>query len=90
MGGESKIFVWDVEIWEVCYILEGYFQVIQVIVISLDDKIFVSSGKDGKINLWDMDSGKLLRSINGLGKIVFSFDGQQFVIVVEDNVIQFW
>lgn len=45
-----------------------------MIVISLDGKIFVSSGEDGKIYLWDMVSGKLLRSIKGYGVIVFSFD----------------
>lgn len=90
MGGESKIFVWDVETWEVRYTLEGHSQAIQAIAISPDDKILASSGKDGKINLWDIDSGKLLRSINGLGKIVFSPDGQQLVTVAEDNVIQLW
>lgn len=90
MWGESQVLVWNVEIWEVCYIFKEYFQVIQVIVISLDGKIFVSSGEDGKIYLWDMVSGKLLRSIKGYGVIVFSFDSQQFVSVIEDNMIQFW
>ncbi|MEM1168955.1 MAG: S-layer homology domain-containing protein [Cyanobacteria bacterium P01_H01_bin.35] len=90
MRGENKILVWDVETWQVRHSLEKHSQAIKAIAISPDGKILASSSEDGKINLWDIDSGKLLRSIKGYGAIVFSPDSQQLVSVAEDNMIQLW
>ncbi|WP_371357499.1 WD40 repeat domain-containing protein [Hydrocoleum sp. CS-953] len=90
MRGESKILVWDVETWQVRHSLEKHSQAIKAIAISPDGKILASSSEDGKINLWDVGSGKLLRSIKGYGAIVFSPDSQQLVSVAEDNMIQLW
>ncbi len=69
---------------------EKHSQPINAIAISPDGKMLASSSKDGTINLWDIGSGKLLRSIRGYGEIVFSPDGQQFVTVAQDNTIQLW
>ncbi|MGD1702435.1 WD40 repeat domain-containing protein, partial [Dapis sp. BLCC M229] len=88
--GENNILVWDVETWEVRHTLEKHSQAIKAIAISPDGKILASSSEDGKINLWDISSGKLLRSIKGYGAIVFSPDSQQLVSVAEDNIIQLW
>ncbi|MGD1807254.1 S-layer homology domain-containing protein [Dapis sp. BLCC M126] len=90
MRGENQILVWDVETWEVRHTLEKHSQAIKAIAISPDGNILASSSEDGKINLWDIDSGKLLRSIKGYGAIVFSPDSQQLVSVAEDNTIQLW
>ena len=90
MRGESQVLVWNVETWEVRHTLKEHSQAIQAIAISPDGKILASSGEDGKIYLWDMASGKLLRSIKGYGAIVFSPDSQQLVSVTEDNMIQLW
>ena len=90
MRGENQILVWDVETWEVRHTLEKHSQEIKAIAISPDGKIIASSSEDGNINLWDVGSGKLLRSIKGYGAIVFSPDSQQLVSVAEDNIIQLW
>ncbi|NES72908.1 MAG: WD40 repeat domain-containing protein [Okeania sp. SIO2D1] len=90
MKGESKISVWDVETWKVRYTLEKHSQAIKAIAISPDGKILASSSEDGNINLWDLGTGKLLRSIKGDGAIVFSPDSKQLVSVSQDNLIQLW
>jgi len=90
MRGENQILVWDVETWEVRHTLEKHTEVVKAIAISPDGKILASSSEDGKINLWDVGSGKLLRSIKGYGAMVFSPDSQQLVSVGEDNMIQLW
>ncbi|NEP40726.1 MAG: hypothetical protein F6K25_16350 [Okeania sp. SIO2G4] len=90
MKGESKILVWDVESWKVRYTLEKHSQAIKAIAISPDGKILASSSEDGNINLWDLGTGKLLRSIKGDGAIVFSPDSKQLVSVSQDNIIQLW
>ncbi|MDY7007671.1 MAG: S-layer homology domain-containing protein [Cyanobacteriota bacterium] len=90
MKGESKVLVWDVETWKVRYTLEKHSQPINAIAISPDGKILASSGEDGNINLWDLGTGKLLRSIKGYGAIVFSPDSKQLVSVSQDNLIQLW
>ncbi|NEQ77394.1 MAG: hypothetical protein F6K23_32915 [Okeania sp. SIO2C9] len=90
MKGESKILVWDVETWKVRYTLEKHSQAIKAIAISPDGKILASSSEDGNINLWDLGTGKLLRSIKGDGAIVFSPDSKQLVSVSQDNLIQLW
>ncbi|MGK7920496.1 MAG: S-layer homology domain-containing protein [Trichodesmium sp.] len=90
MRGENQILVWDVETWKVRYTLDKHSQAIKAIAISPDNKIIASSSEDGKINLWDISTGKLLRSIKGSGGIVFSPDSQQIVTVAEDNTIQLW
>ncbi|NEO52294.1 MAG: PQQ-binding-like beta-propeller repeat protein [Okeania sp. SIO3B5] len=90
MKGESKVLVWDVETWKVRYTLEKHSQAIKAIAISPDGKILASSSEDGNINLWDLGTGKLLRSIKGDGAIVFSPDSKQLVSVSQDNLIQLW
>lgn len=90
MKGESKILVWDVETWKVRYTLEKHSQAIKAIAISPDGKILASSSEDGNINLWDLGTGKLLRSIKGDGAIVFSPDNKKLVSVSQDNIIQLW
>ncbi|MEB3343109.1 S-layer homology domain-containing protein [Okeania sp.] len=90
MRGENQISVWDVETWKVRYTLEKHSQAIKAIALAPNGKILASSSEDGKINLWDIDSGKLLRSIEGDGAIVFSPDSQQLVSVAENDKIQIW
>ncbi|NEQ36878.1 MAG: hypothetical protein F6K40_11555 [Okeania sp. SIO3I5] len=90
MRGENQILVWDVETWEVRHTLEKHSEAVKAIAISPDGKILASSSEDGKINLWDVGSGKLLRSIKGYGAMVFSPDSQQLVSVGEDDMIQLW
>ncbi|NEP89439.1 MAG: PQQ-binding-like beta-propeller repeat protein [Okeania sp. SIO2C2] len=90
MKGESKILVWDVETWKIRYTLEKHSQAIKAIAISPDGKILASSSEDGNINLWDLGTGKFLRSIKGDGAIVFSPDNKQLVSVSKNNLIQLW
>lgn len=67
---------------------------IWAVAISPDGKIIASGGSDQPINLWDADTGKLLRTLTehagSVYSVAFSPDGKTFASGGDDHKIRIW
>jgi len=67
---------------------------IWAVAISPDGKIIASGGSDQPINLWDADTGKLLRTLTehsgSIYTVAFSPDGKTFASGGDDHKIRIW
>ena len=90
MSGNSRIQVWDLRKQQALYTLEGHSAGVEAIAISPDGQTLASSSSDRTLKLWNLRTGKLMHSIEGMGAIAFSRDGQILVSVGKDNSIQIW
>ncbi|MDF0551889.1 S-layer homology domain-containing protein [Kamptonema sp. UHCC 0994] len=90
MSGNSRIQVWDLRKRQALYTLDGHSAGIEAIAISPDGQTLASSSSDRTLKLWNLRTGKLMHSMEGMGAIAFSRDGQILVSVGKDNSIQIW
>ncbi len=61
---------------------------------SSNGELLASAGKDGKINVWNLKTGKILNTfqdhVGSVLKIDFSSDSKRLVSAGEDNTIRIW
>ncbi len=76
------------------HILKGHEDYIGCLAYSPDDKIIVSGSKDQTIRLWDVNTGKNIRTLTGhqsdIISLFFSPDGNTLISVSSDMTINFW
>lgn len=89
IADNSRIFVWNLPAGEIRHTLDGHEEEIQAIAIGRDGKLIASSAEDG-IKLWNLETGMLVKTIEGKGAIAFSADSKFLIGVGEDNQIQVW
>ena len=69
-----------------------YFVLFTIIAIFISKSF--TSGEDKTIKLWDISSGKLIKSLKGHSSIVlsldFSSDGNQIASTALDNTVKLW
>ena len=73
--------------------LEGHSYWINTVSFSPDSKILASGSRDTTIKLWDVKTGKLIRTIEDSGSIVsisFSPDGKTLASGSGDHTIKLW
>jgi WD40 repeat protein len=56
-GRVSPILVWDATSRKLIYTLQGHTSGIIAVAWSSDDRFIVSSGKDGRLCIWDVETG---------------------------------
>ena len=62
----KEIFsLWDVSTWKEEQALDGHADAITSISFSPDNRSIASTGKDGTVRLWDIDTGQQIQSISG-------------------------
>lgn len=78
---------------------EGHADWVSSIAFSPDDKTLLSGSHDGTLILWDMETGRQLRSIEGhrqhdrpfsVTSVAFSPDGKMLLSASEDKTLRFW
>jgi predicted NACHT family NTPase len=68
-----------------------HFDSIESVDISSDGKKFISASRDNTIKLWDVSTGKLLRTFKGTGyRGLLSPNGKIIISASYDNTIKLW
>ncbi|MDZ8088897.1 MAG: WD40 repeat domain-containing protein, partial [Nostoc sp. DedQUE12b] len=74
--------------------LEGHSSAVRSVAYSPDGQQLASASDDNTIKIWDVSSGKLLKSLTGHSKevisVAYSPNGQQLASASRDNTIKFW
>lgn len=74
--------------------LRGHSSFISELALSFDGQFCISSSWDKTLNLWDIESGKILKKFIGHKKdilsVSFSTDNRQIVSSSRDNSIKIW
>lgn len=61
-GFDRTIRIWAVATGHCCTVLDGHKDAVMCLAFSSDGKMIASGGYDGHIYLWDVESGRLIRS----------------------------
>jgi WD40 repeat protein len=64
MGVGNDVVLWDIESQEVVYQLVGHTESVNEVSFSPDQRMLASSGEDGNIILWDLETGEQLRMLS--------------------------
>ncbi|MUG94802.1 WD40 repeat domain-containing protein [Scytonema sp. UIC 10036] len=94
-GALDGIRLWDLLQQRPLATLVRFDNFIYSLAISPDGQTLVSGDRRGIIKFWDLNSGRLIRTIpsahvNTITKIVFTPDGSNFVSASRDRTIKIW
>lgn len=92
-SGGDKIKVWDVRTGERFCTL-GHTSAVHCIAVSGDGHLLASGSSDGKIKLWNLETGTLVRSLTGhqgaVQALAISPDGRQLISASQDAKLGIW
>nr|WP_246275582.1 WD40 repeat domain-containing protein [Brasilonema bromeliae] len=94
-GALDGIRMWDLLQQRPLATLTRFDNSINTVAISPDGQTLASGDNVGVIKLWDLNSGRLIRTISGahsntVTKIVFTPDGRSFISASRDRTIKLW
>ena len=75
-------------------VLSGHTAGVNAVAVSLDDRLVLTAGADGKARLWDSQDGTLLHTLTGhVGPVLaasFTDNGTTAITAGEDGTIRLW
>jgi WD40 repeat protein len=91
----NEIDIWDVQTQELLFTLNGHSNVIRSIAFSNNNKYIASAGEDNLVNLWNIQTGKLITSFSEnnskeLTSVIFSADQKYLISGSQDKTIKYW
>ena len=95
---DGRLVLYDVPTGKALRTLNGAAESISALAFSLDDRFLASAGKvmndkksTNRVQLWDLQTGQLLRSWNDTGaSLAFSSDGKTLAILGTDAAVRLW
>jgi WD40 repeat protein len=91
--GTRGAFLWDIEKGEKVHELGGHGERILGCAFSTDSKTCATSSWDGKIRIWDVATGQLLRTLTATTRLfglAFSPDGKTLAAGEESGAVTLW
>jgi transcription initiation factor TFIID subunit 5 len=87
--------MWDVSKGNSVRIFNGHTGPVNTMAVSPDGRWLASAGEDSIINIWDIGSGRRLKSMRGHGRssiysLAFSQEGSVLVSGGGDNSVRVW
>ena len=96
-GYDRKIKIWDAKNAfsnKVRHVLEGHLKYVLAASISRSDKLMVSGGGDRAVNVWSVESGKLIAHLEGhmsdIEAVTFTPDNRFIISASEDKSLRIW
>jgi len=99
----TVVWVWDVERGQQVRMLQGCEKGEQGVALSADGKLAVSYSADGTLNVWDVATGRKLRSLKGPPELdvhkvpgyqaiclTLTADGRQAVSIDDEGILRVW
>lgn len=90
---EDDIVVWDWTSRQPAHRLRGHLSTVMDVTFRSDSSTLASCGRDRRINLWNVRSGQLLRSMMGhrafIGQVVF-LGSNRLTSLGEDGTVLLW
>jgi WD40 repeat protein len=98
--GGDLIQLWDAQTGELIHSLQGLVSGTRSVAISPDSQTVAAGGKDGKVLLWDVPSGRLKATLKEPGwgwfgsseiySVAFSPDGKTLASASQDETVRLW
>jgi WD40 repeat protein len=70
--------------------LEGHFSNVISVAITSDNTKIVSGSRENTIKIWDMNTGKLLNTLQGHFAVAITSDNTKIVSGSRENTIKVW
>jgi eukaryotic-like serine/threonine-protein kinase len=90
----GRALIWDVASGRPIFDRNSHPGGIYALAFSPDDKLVVTTGRDGVVTVWDLKTTRELRSLRGhtnyVDKIVFGQDGRTLVTRGGDSTLRVW
>jgi WD40 repeat protein len=91
----DEIDIWDFNTHKLLFTLKGHSNVIRSIAFSNNNKYLASTAEDNLINLWNIQTGKLIMSFTEnnekeLTSVIFSPDQKYLISGSQDKTIKYW
>jgi WD40 repeat protein len=94
------VLLWDAQTGERLHSLQELNSPTRTVAFSPDGQTVMAGGKDGKVRLWDVRTGKLIATLKGAGlgwfgaseiySIAFSPDGKTLAAASQDQTVRLW
>jgi WD40 repeat protein len=90
-NGDCTIRLWRPQDGKELGVLEGHTRWVQAVVFSADGKTVISSGEDGTMRFWDVETHKETRTVgHGATMLAVSPDGKTLASCSRKGKIHFW
>lgn len=80
--------------YSLSYLLDGHTDKVNSVAFSYDSNYIASGSRDGTVKVWDLRTGKLIRTLNGdkfnVISVAFSRDGSKIVSGGDDKSVKVW
>ncbi len=90
---DEHVIVWDLATESATYVLHNHFFA-NVATFSPDGTQIAGGGLDGRIRVWDVSTGALIRTLAGntaqIWDAAFSPDGRELATASEDGTVRLW
>ncbi|MCZ2074044.1 MAG: WD40 repeat domain-containing protein, partial [Bryobacterales bacterium] len=92
-AGENTITLWDANSRKVRRVLTGHTGPVSAVAFSPDRTKIASASKDTTVNVWNLTSGQLLKSLvhpQAISTVAFSPDGERLAAGGAFHTVQVW
>ena len=91
-AGMEGFKLWERENGRLLRTLSDNIQLIQSIAFMPDSRTLVTGGEDKLVRLWDIESGKIQKTLSGHSGMVFAVitDGRRIVSASADKTVRIW
>ncbi|MGE3804634.1 MAG: WD40 repeat domain-containing serine/threonine protein kinase [Gemmataceae bacterium] len=95
VGDKGLIAQWDAKALVKSRSLAGHLSAVKSVAVNHDGSLAATAGEDGKVLVWDLPSGRAIKTCRGRGRfsvnsLAFAPNGQHFASASSDGCVRLW